>query len=162
MSAEVKIDDFLQSLIVFMAAGAGGLQVNSTPRALWRTEADEIKPGNCTDPFSWVRSYGGGPTSWKDQALDRRSFQCMTIGKTSATTIAQAEKLYATLRDTAGQLLRMKEIDSYLAATLAAEAGKKWRMVFVELLQAPYPLGRDEMKRQQVVFNFEVGFVKLP
>jgi hypothetical protein len=30
-------------------------------------------------------------------------------------------------------------------------------MVFVDLLQAPYPLGIDEQKRHQVVFNFEVG-----
>jgi hypothetical protein len=162
MSAELKLDDFLHSLIVFMAAGAGSLAVGSTPRALWREVADESKSGNCADPFSVVRSYGGGPATWKDQALDRRSFQCVTLGKVRSATVAQAEKLYATLRDAAGQPLRMKEIDSYLAATGAAEApGKKWRMVFVDLLQAPYPLGIDEQKRHQVVFNFETGFLKL-
>jgi hypothetical protein len=163
MGTEVKMDDFLHSLIVFMAAGAGSLQVAATPRALWRTQADDTKPGNCTDPYSQVRCYGGGPTKWSDQALDRRSFQCMTIGKVSSATLAQAEKLYATLRDNTGQPLRMKDIDSYLAATGAAESpAKKWRMVFVDLLQAPYPLGADDQKRQQVVFNFETGFVKLP
>jgi hypothetical protein len=81
MSAELKLDDFLHSLIVFMAAGAGSLAVGSTPRALWREVADESKSGNCADPFSVVRSYGGGPATWKDQALDRRSFQCVTLGK---------------------------------------------------------------------------------
>lgn len=128
------------------------------PRDLFRSRAVR---DDATDPHSVIRLTGGPPPT--NDPLPRASVQVMTWGLDAEAAMARAGVLYECLcvdpADTSGGHAppRMVVIDGYKAADDSGDG--HWLVVSIDPLQRPGYLGPDG-EREQVAFNFDVGFVK--
>jgi len=151
------LHSFCRHLVARAAAATPAVTIEylSTPRALFRGVAVET---GAAETYTVVRITGGAGTNW--DPLPRLSLQVMTVAKAGLeTALSRAQTLFEALSDSDGHPARMVTINGYKAADNTADG--TWRLVSIDPLQRPSPIGPDANRREQVVFNVDVGVVKL-
>jgi hypothetical protein len=158
----VDLTNFLHSLCRYIVARAAArtpavaIAYLGTPRALWRTRADQA---DAADPYTVLR-YGPGPAVDNDP-LPRASVQVLTTGKDPEAALTRSQIIFEALcgDDPIGlPPARMVTIGGYRASDDAADG--HWLIVSIDPLQRPGLLAPTQQEREQVSFNVDVGFVK--
>lgn len=152
--------DFLHSLIRHVASMASLTYTGGTPRALWRNRIVEAAGGTAivaADPASWLLIYGGPGQNY--EGLSRFAVQCGTRGSNPDTALAQAQKIYEALLESASSYpLQRKTINGYKAGDDSADG--TWTIVSIDFNNRPGAIGLDAKDRPQFVFNFDIAFFK--
>lgn len=154
-------NNFLESLIRFVAAAMTPALSLAPPRELWRGRAVEAIIAGVAQcaPLYTVARLGPGPGQ-KWEALPKRSIQWETVGPENGGDAAalRAQRVFETLLNNEGRPLQMKTIDGFKTD---GSADGTWQLKNIVFLQTPTLIRLDENNRPTWVFNTDVDFAKM-
>lgn len=158
-------DNFLHSLCKELVARAAAL----SPTLALVYDLDEGESGlanlhrnravegeHCDNLYTVLRNYGGPAMS--NDPLPRMSVQVETIGP-AVEAITRAQQIFELLLNADRTPWRMVQFNGYKAADDTSDG--VWRVVAIDMLQRPGSIGTQDDGRDQVIFNMDMGYVKL-